>query len=255
MLLGEWNDNQNGGDGGNTPEFPLCQTATFVNPIEHTYVGCYTDSPARDMVGMEALTGAGFEDGEYFNMGDTGTVEMCANLCAGYVYFGVQAGFACFCDNANAMSATPVTPDVATQIGAQASGALAPESECNTACPGDASTMCGGSWRNSIYRISTNFWEMPGFDDSQWAAAADLGPNGIAPWRHRDGISDNAHWIWSSDPNAHDHIFCRHTQPNTEMNCPAAQAEYLHEHPWVKSKYTSKLQLLVMRGPVLTDCL
>jgi hypothetical protein len=73
-------------------------------------------------------------------------------------------------------------------------------------------------------------------DDSTWAAAADLGPNGIAPWRTRQGISDRAHWIWSSDPNAHDHIFCRHTQPNTEMNCPAAQAEYLHEHPWVKDQ-------------------
>ena len=29
---------------------------------------------------------------------------------------------------------------------------------------------------------------------------------------------------------------CRYTQPNAEMNCPAAQAEYLHEHPWVKSR-------------------
>ena len=77
---------------------------------------------------------------------------------------------------------------------------------------------------------------MPGFDDSTWASAADLGPNGVAPWRRRPGISEDAHWIWSSDPNAHDHIFCRFTQPNAEMNCPAAQAEYLHEHPWVKTQ-------------------
>lgn len=31
------------------------------------------------------------------------------------------------------------------------------ESECDAPCTGDASSMCGGTWRNSIYRISTNF--------------------------------------------------------------------------------------------------
>ena len=134
------------------------------------------------------------------------------------------------------MSQTPVDADTAATINAQAAGARADEGECDSPCTGDSNTMCGGTWRNSIYRISTQFWEMPGYDDSQWAAAADLGINGIAPWRFRQGISEDAHWIWSSDPNAHDHIFCRHTQPNAEMNCPAAQAEYLHEHPWVKNQ-------------------
>jgi hypothetical protein len=110
----------------------------------------------------------------------------------------------------------------------------AAETECDAPCTGDASQMCGGTWRNSVYRISTMFWEMPGFDDSNWANAMDLGPNGIAPWRKRPRISSKARWIWSTDPNAHDHVFCRLVQPNTEMNCPAAQAQYLHEHPRVK---------------------
>eukprot|EP01043_Picozoa_sp_COSAG02_P045634 COSAG02_NODE_4196_length_5640_cov_5.220770_1_plen_444_part_10 len=230
---GEWNDNQVGGDGGNNPEYPLCQSASFQEPLEHTYVGCYTDSPDRDMQGLQAVVGG---DSEYFDMGENGSPDTCATLCAGYAYFGLQYGNQCFCDNANAMSQTPVNADTAQTINAQFAGAQAQESECDSPCTGDESTMCGGSWRNSIYQLSTNFWEMPGFDDSQWASANDLGPNGIAPWRFREGISEDAHWIWSSDPNAHDHIFCRHTQPNTEMNCPAAQAEYLHEHPWVKNQ-------------------
>ncbi len=213
---GEWNDNQVGGDGGNNPEFPLCQSATFTNPLQTEYIGCFTDSPDRDMQGIQASVGG---DMEFFDMGENGTPDTCATLCAGFAYFGLQYGNQCFCDNANAMTQGQLT-----------------EADCDAPCTGDASVMCGGTWRNSIYRISTNFWEMPGFDDSTWASASDLGPNGVAPWRARPGISEKAHWIWSSDPNAHDHIFCRFTQPNAEMNCPAAQAEYLHEHPWVKSQ-------------------
>jgi hypothetical protein len=230
---GEWNDNQVNGDGGNSPEYPLCQSASFTDPIEHTYIGCYTDSPDRDMQGIQANVGG---DTEFFDMGENGSPDTCAGLCAGYAYFGLQYGSQCFCDNANAMQQTAVDADTAVTINAQFAGAQAAETECDAPCTGDETTMCGGTWRNSVYRISTNFWEMPGFDDSMWASAADLGTNGVSPWRFREGISDNAHWIWSSDPQAHDHIFCRHTQPNSEMNCPAAQAEYLHEHPWVKSQ-------------------
>ena len=28
------------------------------------------------------------------------------------------------------------------------------DSECNTACSGDAGTMCGGPWRNSVYSLA-----------------------------------------------------------------------------------------------------
>jgi hypothetical protein len=157
---GEWNDNQVGGDGGNSPEYPLCQTADFTNPIQHTYVGCYTDSPDRDMQGIQATVGG---DTEFFDMGENGSPDTCATLCAGYVYFGLQYGSQCFCDNANAMVETAVDADTATTINAQFAGAVAPETECDAPCTADETTMCGGTWRNSIYRISTNFWEMPGF--------------------------------------------------------------------------------------------
>ena len=36
-----------------------------------------------------------------------------------------------------------------------------------------------------------------------------IGPNGVSPWYHRDGISADADWIWTPDENAHDHVFCR----------------------------------------------
>ena len=81
-----------------------------------------------------------------------------------------------------------------------------PESDCDTPCQngaddtaGASSTMCGGAWRNSVYALSTNYWESPGYDDRGWQSAADLGPNGVAPWYHRPNIADTANWIWSTD--------------------------------------------------------
>eukprot|EP01052_Picozoa_sp_SAG31_P068350 SAG31_NODE_27160_length_430_cov_1.087613_1_plen_130_part_01 len=96
VVAGEWNDNQEMGDGGNSPEFPLCQTATFNDEIESHYLGCYVDSPQRDMQGMQAVVGG---DMEYFDMGDEASPAKCAELCAGYMYFGLQYGNQCFCDN------------------------------------------------------------------------------------------------------------------------------------------------------------
>ena len=87
---GEWNDNQNGGDGGSMGAYPLCQTAAFQNPLTHDYVGCYTDSPDRDMQGMQEQF-----DHEFFDMGENGTPDTCATLCAGFAYFGLQYGNQC----------------------------------------------------------------------------------------------------------------------------------------------------------------
>jgi hypothetical protein len=65
----------------------------------------------------------------------------CDNVCDMY-----GAGAQCFCDNAN-FGRTP-----------------APDSECNMPCNsgvGDdgamkhSTEMCGGAWRNSIYKAST----------------------------------------------------------------------------------------------------
>eukprot|EP01050_Picozoa_sp_SAG11_P039943 SAG11_NODE_17087_length_529_cov_0.623256_1_plen_85_part_00 len=54
------------------------------------------------------------------------------------------------------------------------------------------------SWRNSVYSTSTTYWETAGYDDRAWESAADRGGNGVAPWYHRDGINNNAHWIWTN---------------------------------------------------------
>ena len=150
------------------------------------------------------------------------------------------------------------------------------ESECNTPCQDGAdgtasgngtpqpngfsgdTAMCGGPWRNSVYQQSTTNWEKAGYNDGGWQAAADLGPNGIAPWFHRQGIADTARWIWTADAGenggfrggggwhqdvagttsgsgeGHDNIFCRFTQPNQEINCNAAQAKYLEDNRDVK---------------------
>jgi hypothetical protein len=62
------------------------------------------------------------------------TPKFCSGLCKGFKFFGVQDGWACFCGD-----------DYGNQ------GGKTPESECNVPCRGDASIMCGGGYRNSIY--------------------------------------------------------------------------------------------------------
>ena len=96
--------------------------------VTYTYEGCFVDTPSREL------------SGTMFNMGDQATVRVCAELCVGYTYFGVQAEQQCFCGDTNAAVA-------------------AQESECNSECRdhatgGDTHTICGGSWRNSVYRIT-----------------------------------------------------------------------------------------------------
>ena len=61
----------------------------------------------------------------------------CQHYCAGqdFIYSGVQYKTQCFCGNDN-----------------PADTSKAPASECNLACSGDSTKMCGGSWRMNIYR-------------------------------------------------------------------------------------------------------
>lgn len=93
-----------------------------VPPGTSTYVGCFVDTPARDLPDL-----AGNDRWM--------TIESCRDLCTarGNAYFGVQYGSQCFCGNTYG-----------------AFGA-APASECNLACMGDTSQTCGGTWRNSVY--------------------------------------------------------------------------------------------------------
>ena len=97
-----------------------------------SYVGCYVDDDHRAMGDMDDLA-------TYGDLGMHATAQVCADFCRdnGYHYFGLQYYNQCFCDNEYDMY-----------------GVAAADSECNTPCYGDDTTMCGGPWRNSVYRIN-----------------------------------------------------------------------------------------------------
>ena len=238
---GLWNDARTTNYGNTGGYYPLCESLVYVSDYAYQYRGCYMDAAERDMDGLthDGTTQGGASNGEdgvpppYYVMGgndaDNSIVgdprTVCANLCAGFRYFALQFYNQCYCDNANAMG-----------LGS------APEAECDTPCnghdgsDGTPAIMCGGTWRNAIYEMETQNWERAGYDDTMWESAKSIGPNGVSPWYARPGISDEAEWIWTPDENAHDHVFCRFTQSNTEINCPAAQAKYWSDYPDVRGR-------------------
>jgi hypothetical protein len=85
------------------------------------YVGCFTDDANR---ALDAVLSTGGE-----------TVESCVQkaAAAGYVYAGLQYHGECYAGNTLGYT-------------------QAADAECNTSCNANPAEMCGGSWRNSIYR-------------------------------------------------------------------------------------------------------
>ena len=81
-----------------------------------------------------------FEIGPIKLRPSSGARLQCAHHCSGLSYFALQNGTSCFCGN----------------DGWSANSAEAPAGECNVPCTGDPSTICGGPWRNSVYRITEN---------------------------------------------------------------------------------------------------
>ncbi|KAL4233175.1 hypothetical protein ACF0H5_007859 [Mactra antiquata] len=65
------------------------------------------------------------------------TNELCQLTCyeRGFVYAGTQYRTFCFCGNSYNTLETPI------------------ESHCNMACSGNSSQICGGGYRNSIFRV------------------------------------------------------------------------------------------------------
>jgi len=65
------------------------------------------------------------------------TNDICWSICvnAGYAYFGTQYGTQCFCGNS------------------YGSEGQAPESDCSMTCAGSPTQNCGGTNRNSIYKL------------------------------------------------------------------------------------------------------
>ncbi|CAH1801778.1 unnamed protein product [Owenia fusiformis] len=95
-----------------------------------TYIGCFIDATnTRDLSNVQG----------YFpsSHATPNTLEFCESLCRpqGFQYIGLQNGQDCWCSNS------------------YGNHGEVPDSDCNTACPGDPNTMCGGVFRNSIYRI------------------------------------------------------------------------------------------------------
>ena len=95
------------------------------------YIGCFVDyngPERRDLSGLFA-----------FRTGETefckGSPALCRKFCKRYLYFGLQNGGDCHCGN---------------EFGQYG---WAPESDCNMTCIQQEDTMCGGVFRNSIYRV------------------------------------------------------------------------------------------------------
>ena len=90
------------------------------------YLGCYNDQLGhfrRDLGGRA----------EYRTY--KGSVKLCREFCSGYIYFGLQDGLECYCGN---------------EFGRYGN---APDNECNKTCYKDKNAICGGSLKNSIYRV------------------------------------------------------------------------------------------------------
>merc|ERR1740130_2562500 len=80
------------------------------------------------------------------------------NFCAGYQYFGLQWHSYCYCGD---------------DYGSF--GPAESEDECDTPCRGDATTMCGGGWRHSVYEI-TGQETQPRWSD--WVSVSDIDDDG-----------------------------------------------------------------------------
>lgn len=88
----------------------------------HPWYGCMTEATdARALSGQTTAT-------------DTLTLELCAEFCNGYTYFGVEYGRECYCGNSF-----------------NSGSVQAPDSDCNMVCPGNTLQFCGAGNRLSVY--------------------------------------------------------------------------------------------------------
>ena len=61
------------------------------------YVGCYVDASERTMNNNNDANGN--DVGAFGDLGPLATTHLCADMCAGYQYFGLQYSAQCFCGN------------------------------------------------------------------------------------------------------------------------------------------------------------
>ncbi|OBT51039.1 hypothetical protein VE04_08574, partial [Pseudogymnoascus sp. 24MN13] len=106
---------------------PPTNTGVPTTPTSPVTVGDY------DFVYCWAEPAAGRSFAAKSTAADDMTNEKCATFCAAYPYFGTQWSKECWCGTG------------------PAGGGLAPLGECDYPCSGDASQLCGGSRRLSLY--------------------------------------------------------------------------------------------------------
>lgn len=109
-----------------TSTTPPIQTPTDpadIPPVgDYNFVSCWAEPPEGRALPASSTSA------------DDMTNEKCAAFCAVYPYFGTQWSRECFCGTVLA-----------------AGSEAAPLSDCSYPCSGDATQMCGGSRRLSLY--------------------------------------------------------------------------------------------------------
>ena len=88
------------------------------------YMGCFQDHPDRDIPDLTLFRS------------HTMTAALCARMCAGFSYYALQSYAECRC------AGTDWLPRYGKR----------PNKECSTSCRGAPTSMCGGAWRNSVFR-------------------------------------------------------------------------------------------------------
>ncbi|OZJ01463.1 hypothetical protein BZG36_05584 [Bifiguratus adelaidae] len=101
-------------------------TPTSIGPSGWNYMGCYVDTITPRSLPYRA---PGVTSGM--------TIEVCTSECAarGYTYAGTEYADECFCGNAAPANIAPLSTD------------------CSSVCKGNASEICGGSKRLSLYTL------------------------------------------------------------------------------------------------------
>ncbi|KAI9756906.1 MAG: hypothetical protein M4579_003660 [Chaenotheca gracillima] len=93
----------------------------------YIYQGCYTEATdARALIGNESYS-------------TLMTIEMCASNCPGWTYMGVEYGTECYCGDSISAGSVKATN----------------QADCNFACPGNSTELCGAGDRLEMYMKGT----------------------------------------------------------------------------------------------------
>jgi len=107
---------------------PNARACEWTGQVAWEYHGCFEDNHDRFL--------------DELALNSSVTPEGCGAACSNNTFFGLQASHYCFCGNGPRL------------------GHRMNESDCSQTCDGDSSKMCGGQWRNSIYRKVKPLWRV-----------------------------------------------------------------------------------------------